>query len=160
MNRHNVALLLTCATSLAGGLFLSSGLFYMSNLWNDAVVISDVQAAAEITTRAHERWLEVHYHATSVKQCPSWTQHTIYRDTKVLGRDRTVMMPLGITVNGLGAPRMETDFDIPFHLPDGLTPGDWYYTAITSTSCEWLPGLVRQRVQETEPIPVTIPPAR
>lgn len=69
--------------------------------------------------------------------------------------ERTVI-PLGITVNGFGAPSDKTDFDLPFVLPISVTPGAWWYAAITSVSCEYLPGLTRQRFQETVPIAVYV----
>lgn len=150
-------MLLACILGLSIGFVLASGGFYVATQWSEAVVISDVRAAASIRTVGRDRWVEVHYHLGVKRQCPSWTQHTLYRDTIALGRPRRVVVPIGITMNGLGEPGGLADFDISFQLPDDLVPGSWYYVARTANSCEWLPGLVRQQLQETEPIEVVVP---
>ena len=150
-------LTLACILGLSIGFMLASGGFYIASQWSEAVVISDVRAATSIRTAGRERWVEVHYHLGFVRQCPSWTQHTLYRDVTVLGRPRRVVVPIGITLNGLGEPHDLADFDMSFRLPEDLVPGRWYYIARTANSCEWLPGLVRQQLQETTPIGVDVP---
>lgn len=154
--------LLTAIVGLAIGFVIAAGGHYLATRWNNTLVITDVHAAAEISQIAHQRLLKVRFHVSGDRECPSWTQHTLYRDMAQPPRpdgevrvDRTVV-PLGITVNGLGAPSDKTDFDVPFALPASITVGAWNYAAITSMSCEWLPGLVRQQVQETAPIAVFV----
>lgn len=130
---------------------------YLSAWWNDAVVFEDVQAAVSLQTREHVRWLAVKYHVAHERACPSWSQHAIYRDNVVHGEVERNFVPLAITANGLGAALGVKDFDISFRLPDSLLPGRWHYVVVTSASCEWLPGLQREAVTETVPVPVDIP---
>lgn len=158
MHRGWIAFMCLAAALLSFA--LASGGFYMATRWSEAVVITDVRGAATVTTRDHSRWLEVNYHIDFVRECPSQTQHIIYRDVTVLGRTQRVVIPLMLTLNGLGEPRDVVDFNIPFLLPDSIMPGDWFYIARTFNSCEYLPGLVRQQMQETLPIKVYIPPVK
>lgn len=150
---------LSLATAVVGlllGFVLAAGGHYLATRWNNTLVISDVHATAEVSQIAHQRLLKVQFHVSGDRECPSWTQHTLYRDMAADGRVQRTVVPLGITVNGLGAPSDKTDFDVPFPLPAAVTAGAWNYAAITSMSCEWLPGLVRQQVQETAPIAVFV----
>jgi len=132
---------------------------YLSAAWINSPIISDVRAAAAVMTKGHERWLQVNYHVIAAHRCPSWTQHLLYHDVDVLGRQRTVVVALGIMVNVLVAPGGHRDFDINMILPRDLIAGKWQYVAVTSMTCEWMPGLAREQVQTTEPSEVMIPPA-
>lgn len=145
--------------ALGAGFGLATYGFWLSSKWNSTLVMSDISAKSEVSVLGHQRLLRVKFHVSGVQQCPSWTQHTLYRDmadAKADGRiDRTVV-PLGITVNGFGAPDGKTDFNVPFSLPVSVESGAWNYTAITSISCEYLPGLTRTRYSETTPITVFV----
>lgn len=150
--------LLAVVVGLALGFALSSGLFYLATNWNNALTIQSVEATAKVGSSGKQRWLDVRYGVAILPRCPSWTQHTVYRDVaQPDGSVQRQVVPLGITVNGLGSPSDKTQFDIPFALPASVSTGAWLYTAITSISCEWMPGLVRQQVQETAPIAVFVP---
>lgn len=143
--------------TLLGVFLLTSGGFYLATQWNNTLVIADVHATSEVSQVSHQRLLKVRFRVSGDRECPSWTQHTLFRDmAEGSGQVHRTVVPLGITVNGLGAPADRTDFDVPFTLPGTVTMGAWKYTAITSMSCEWLPGLVRQQVQETAPIAVFV----
>lgn len=145
--------LLTAIIGLMIGFVATSGCHYLATQWNDTLIITDVHAAAE----THQRLLKVRFHVSGNHECPSWTQHTLYRDDATPGgRVERTVVPLETTANGLGAPTDKTDFNVLFTLPAAVTVGAWKYTAIASMSCEWLPGLVRQQVQETAPIAVFV----
>lgn len=139
-----------------GAVIIGSGA-YVSARWNDAVVFEDVQAAVTLSTREHVRWLAVRYHVVRERLCPSWSQHVLYRDNVLNGAIQRNYVPLAITANGLGASPASRDFAISFRLPDDLMPGTWHYTVVTSASCEWLPGLQRESVTETQPVGVDLP---
>lgn len=146
---------LTAVVGLTIGFIVAASGHYLATRWNNTLVVTDVRAAAEV----HQRMLRVQFHVSGSQECPSWTQHTLYRDMadeRPKGRVIRTVVPIGITVNGFGAPSDKTDFDVPFALPASVTAGAWKYAAITSISCEWLPGLVRQQVQETDPIAVFV----
>jgi len=155
--------LLTATVGLLIGFAIAATGHYLATRWNNTLVISDVHATSEVSQIGHQRLLRVQFHLSGSQECPSWTQHTLFRDmaqprdARGDVRVQRTVVPLGITVNGLGAPNDQTDFDVPFLLPASITVGAWTYTAITSTSCEWLVGLVRQQVQETKPIDVFVP---
>lgn len=133
-----------------GGLVVAT-LAYVSRRWDNAVVLSNVTAAVVLDTRGHERWLAVRYHLDHPNACPSWSQHMMFRDNIVDGHLQRNYVPLAITANGIGGAPTEHDFALSFRLPPDLLPGKWWYTVITSASCEWLPGLVRPSVTQTEP---------
>lgn len=150
--------LLIAIVGLTLGFALASGAFYFASEWNNAVVVENVQAATTVSPFGKRRILDVHFGIAALPKCPSWTQHTIYKDTVTAsGSERRTVVPLGITVNGLGSPGDKTQFDIPFDLPANVSSGAWFYTAITATTCEWLPGFQRQHVEETVPIAVWVP---
>lgn len=131
-------------------------LSYASNKWNNAVVYSDVKAVVVLDTHNHEKWLAVRYHLDHENSCPSWSQHLIYRDNEVGDHTQRNYVPLAITANGIGSGSDAHDFALSFRLPNDLQPGEWYYVVVMSSSCEWLPGLTRQTVQETVPRSVII----
>lgn len=131
-------------------------LSYASDKWNSAIVYSDVQTVVVLDTHNHEKWLAVRYHLNHENSCPSWTQHLIYRDNLVDGHIQRNYVPLAITANGIGGASDAHDFALSFRLPNDLQPGEWWYVVVMSASCEWLPGLTRQTVQETRPRSVTI----
>ena len=149
--------LLACVTGLAIGFALASGGFYLASAWNNTLVVRDLRAETAVSSVAHQRQLAVHFHVDSFPRCPSLTQHSLYQDKASGGVVQRTVIPLGVTVNGLGSPGDKSNFVIPFTLPPTVTTGAWAYVAITSSSCEWFPGFVRQQVQETTPIDVFVP---
>jgi hypothetical protein len=162
---RSVWVILLWLFALILGFALATYGFWVSSQWNSTMVISDIRAKSEVSMIGHQRLLKVEFHMSGGQQCPSWTQHTLYRDMAVTllpkgdketsHIERTVV-PLGITVNGFGAPSDRTEFALPFILPVSVTAGAWNYAAITSVSCEYLPGLTRQRFQETSPVSVFV----
>jgi hypothetical protein len=140
---------------LLGGVLVAT-LAYMTRKWDNAVVMSNVGTVVVLDTRGHERWLAVRYHLDQMNACPSWSQHLIYRDNVVDGHTQRNYVPLAITANGIGANQDVHDFALSFRLPADLMPGKWWYTVVTSASCEWLPGLIRPAVTETPPEMVEI----
>lgn len=138
-----------------GGFIIATGA-YVSVRWNSAVVIGNVRAVATLTTRDHQTWLAVNYHVIRSVPCPSWSQHTIFKDNNIDGQVQRNFVPLAITANGLGASPSTRDFAISFRLPPNLMPGRWYYVVVTSASCEWLPGLQRESMSQTEPVEIDI----
>lgn len=149
--------LLAALAGVAIGSAIAAGVAYLTARYESAVVFSDVRAVATLRTRHHELWLAVHYHVYRHRACPSWSQHAIFRDNTVHGMQVRNYVPLGITANGLGAQPYVNDFDISFRLPHDLLPGRWWYTVTTSASCQWLPGLTRDVLSQTVPVPITIP---
>lgn len=150
---------LACLCGLTIGFFLASGGFYLASAWNNTMVVRDVRAETIVSAVAHNRQLAVHFHVDAFPRCPSLTQHSLYQDRASSGTIQRIVVPLGVTVNGLGSPGDKSNFVIPFILPVSVTAGAWTYVAITSSSCEWFPGFVRQQVQETTPIDVFVPGA-
>lgn len=148
--------LLACVMGLAIGFGLASYGFYLASQWNNALVVRDVRARTVVAAIGKQRVLDVHYSVADVPRCPSLTQHSLYQDKAVGGVVQRTVVPIGITVNGLGSPGDKAEFDIPFQLPASITPGAWTYAASMSISCEWFPGFVRQQVQQTTPIDVFV----
>lgn len=141
---------------IALGAFVTASLSYLSARWNAAIVFSDVRATVTLSTHNSGDWLGVQYHVVRGESCPSWSQHVIYRDNPVRGGIQRNFVPLAITSNGLGATPREHDFALSFRLPPDLQPGVWNYTVVTSSSCEWLPGLQRASVTQTPPVAIDI----
>ena len=140
---------------LLGGIIIGI-MAYASRKWDDALVYSDIQTAVFLDTRSHEHWLAVRYHIDSIRSCPSWSQHLIYKDNTVDNHIQRNFVPLAITANGIGASTDVHDFALSFRLPPDLESGKWWYIVVTSAQCEWLPGLVRPAVTETTPVEVKI----
>jgi hypothetical protein len=150
-----VALAAVCGAGIASVLVVAAS--YTTDQWNKSPMIENVGVTASVSVRDRHRWLQVQYHVGAPTGCPSFTQHSIYQDIVMDGIERRVVVPLGITVNGLGSPSDRADFSIPFSIPSDVKGGAWTYVAIMSTFCEWVPGLTRRRVLETPPAIVYVP---
>lgn len=141
-----------------GGLVIGL-ISYLTVRYNSGVKFGDIQAQVKLLEYTERQELEVTYKVIASSKCPSWSQHLLYQNIEVKGRKERFYVPLGITVNGVGAEPLIKRYKMAWIIPSYLKPGEWWYTVVTSASCEWLPGFIRQELQETTPVEITIPPA-
>ncbi|WP_428485929.1 hypothetical protein [Rhodopila sp.] len=113
-----------------------------------------------VVTRARGSTLELHYKFLSRRQCNSviatwlWT----WVDNDGLAPRQRYFVPISTVFVTLADPSpLLQEFIIARHLPDEVTPGQWFLRAKYLDRCGFLAGLFDPEVRESPDMPVIVP---
>ncbi|WP_428485865.1 hypothetical protein [Rhodopila sp.] len=113
----------------------------------------------QITYRAHDSVLEMHYKFVSRRQCNSVISTWIWRwvEGDGLAQRQRYFIPIGTAFVTLADPSpVMQEFTIARHLPAEVTPGQWFLRAKSLDRCGFLAQLFDPVTRVTADMPVTV----